>query len=276
MVGPETRPTPDRSAGAHGTGARATNAPSGPPGTGVLRTGTSGFAYRGWVPRFYPPALRAEGFLAHYASRLRAVELNNTFYRQPTERAVATWLGATDSEFRFAVKAQRGGSYRAWIAAATDAPPLDWLVTPYRAFRDRLGAVLFRVPGEIERDDDRLARLLDAWPAELPVVMEFQHPSWEVDEVLASLRGAGAAWCVTELDEHAAPPSIHVTGDRLYLRLRRSEYRPAEITAWAERLVPFLESGLDAYAFFRHDEIGRGAESAIELASQVATRLGRA
>jgi hypothetical protein len=37
-------------------------------------------------------------------------------------------------------------------------------------------------------------------------------------------------------------------------------------------LVPFLDSGLDAYAFFRHDEVGRGAELALALDAAVTAR----
>ena len=51
---------------------------------GRLYAGTSGFAYPGWAPRFYPPSLRGPSLLPHYASRLPAVELNNTFYARPT------------------------------------------------------------------------------------------------------------------------------------------------------------------------------------------------
>ena len=43
------------------------------------------------------------------------------------------------------------------------------------AFGERLGSVLFRVPENIHRDDLKLASLLDAWPADLPVAVEFQH-----------------------------------------------------------------------------------------------------
>lgn len=240
---------------------------------GRLRVGTSGFAYPAWAPRFYPEGLRSEGLLRHYGSRLGAVELNNTFYQQPTDAKVGAWVDAVPPDFRFAVKAQRGGSFRAWQAAAEIEPSVEWLTAPYRWFGERLGAVLYRVPGELQRDDNRLLRLLAAWPKELPLVAEFQHRSWEVDEVLGALRDAGATWCVTELDEAPAAPSVHVTGDRLYLRLRRHDYDEAGIAAWADRLVPFLESGLDAFAFFRHDEVGRGPELALELEAAVAGRL---
>ena len=80
---------------------------------GRLSVGTSGFAYPGWSPRFYPAGLRADGFLAHYASHLGAVELNNTYYQSPKPDKIDLWLAATPDTFRFAVKAQRGGSFRA-------------------------------------------------------------------------------------------------------------------------------------------------------------------
>jgi uncharacterized protein YecE (DUF72 family) len=204
---------------------------------GRLRAGTSGFAYPAWAPRFYPEGLRGDGLLRHYGTRLGAVELNNTFYQQPSEAKVRAWTEAVPLDFRFAVKAQRGGTFRAWQAAAGGRPSLDWLTGPYRAFGERLGAVLYRVSGELEREDDRLARLLAAWPGDLPLVVEFQHPSWEVDEVLGVLRDAGAAWCVTELDDADGVPSIHVTGDRLYLRLRRHDYDEAGISAGADRIT---------------------------------------
>lgn len=187
------------------------------------------------------------------------------------------WLRAVPESFRFVVKAQRGGSFRAWQAAATGTPPLDWLTGPYRRFGAALGAVLLRIPESVrragERDDERLGRLLAAWPRDLPLAMEFQDASWEVDEVLGALRQAGAAWVVTELDGLERPPSIHVTGGFLYLRLRCEAYDPAGVDAWADRLVPFLESGLDAFAFFRHDVVGRGPEFALALETAVAARV---
>ena len=238
---------------------------------GRLRVGTSGFAYAGWTPRFYPIGLPPARRLEFYADRLTAVELNNTFYRQPSPAAVASWLTATPPDFRFSIKAQRGGSFRALqVDPATSVP---WLTGPYRAFGERLGTVLFRVPQNVQRDDARLAALLDTWPRDLPLTMEFQEPSWHVDETFEALSRAGAALCTTELPEDAAPPTIRRTGPFLYLRLRRHDYEPAELAAWADRLEPFLSAGDDAFVFFRHDEAGRGPELAQALVEAVAVRL---
>jgi uncharacterized protein YecE (DUF72 family) len=237
---------------------------------GTVFVGTSGFAYPGWSPRFYPPGLRADGLLAHYATRLTACELNNTYYQQPTAAKVDAWLAATPPEFRFAVKAQRGGSYRSLFVDPVASVP--WLTEPLRRFGSRLGTVLFRVPDTARRDDARLAALLAVWPDDLPLTVEFQDPSWHVDEVFAALRESGAALCTTELPEDEVPPTIRRTGAFLYLRLRRHDYDQDELAAWARRLQPFTADGLDVFVFFRHDDVGRGAELATAFRSLVADR----
>jgi len=238
---------------------------------GRLYVGTSGFAYPAWAPKFYPPGTRGEELLRRYAGRLPSCELNNTFYQQPTEAKIRTWLAATPPDFRFAVKAQRGGSIRSLVADASAS--IAWLTPPYRFFGERLGSVLFRIPGDIARDDDRLGQFLHAWPRDLPLTVECQDPSWHVDEVLELLQAAGAAWCITELDESAEPPPVHVTGRHLYLRLRRSAYEPEELAVWAARLVPFLDAGHDAFVYFRHDEDGESALRALELRTLVEGQL---
>ena len=237
--------------------------------SGRLYVGTSGFAYPDWAPRFYPAARPAE-LLRLYAARLPAVELNNTFYQQPKPERVAGWLAQVPHDFRFVVKAQRGGSLRALGAAAQQT--IGWLTDPYRLFGERLGAVLLRVPANVARDDGRLAALLGAWPTELPLAVELQHASWHDDEVRARLTEHAAALCATDTDE-APPPDLHLSGPFLYLRLRRAAYAAADLEAWATRLLPFLEDGRDAYVFLRHDATGEAALRAVWLREFVAQRL---
>lgn len=239
--------------------------------TGSFRAGTSGFAYPGWIPRFYPPGTKGDGLLRSYAARLGSVELNNTFYQQPTAAKVAAWLAATPDDFRFSVKAQRGGSFRAF--GAGPEPGLPWLTGPYRAFGERLGTVLFRVPDNVRRDDARLAALLAAWPRDVPLTLELVDPSWGDDETIAALAAVGAVLCTTEQPDDPEPPTLRRTGPFLYLRLRRHDYTPAELGAWADRVEPFLSAGDDVYVYFRHDEVGRGAELALELSALVDARL---
>jgi uncharacterized protein YecE (DUF72 family) len=283
-------------------GPRLTDRPA-----GRLYVGTSGFAYPDWVPRFYPAGTRPAGYLAAYAARLPAVELNATFRRRPTPSAIAGWLRATPPEFRFVTKAQRGSTMRALWGPPDES--ISWLTEPLPAFGDRLGAVLFRVDAVVRRDgpwvegdtslaDSRLVAFLAAWPKSIPLVLEFQDRSWHVDETFAALRAAGATLCATDLppegDEGAKPdagsgadlgaavgpeaadgpepPFIRKTGAFLYLRLRRHDYDAAALDAWAARIEPFVAAGDDVYVFFRHDPVGRAGELALELLDRFAAR----
>ncbi|HYC07466.1 MAG TPA: DUF72 domain-containing protein [Candidatus Binatia bacterium] len=238
---------------------------------GRLLVGTSGYAYADWAPRFYPPGTRSADLLRSYAERLPACELNNTFYQQPKSDRIRAWLAATPQDFRFVVKAQRGGSMAA--LAADPVGTLAWLLRPYREFGERLGSVLFRIPANVRRDDTRLAGLLAAWPADVPLTVEAQDPSWAVDETFDALRRAGAAWCATDLDEGDEPP-IRLIAPWLYLRLRRTSYDDAALDTWADRLEPFLAAGQDAFVFFRHDADGKSAVNAVKLADRIRARLG--
>jgi uncharacterized protein YecE (DUF72 family) len=231
---------------------------------GRLYTGTSGFAYADWAPRFYPAGTRGARLLPEYAARLNSVELNNTFYRHPRQAQVESWLSAAPADFRFSVIAQRGGSLRS-LRQDTEGT-LAWLTAPYRLFQDRLRTVLLRIPDRMQRDDDALARLLEGWPVDLPLAVELRHPSWEDDGVHGLLRSHGAVLSTTDLDGMPGPPDVRRTGSFLYLRLRRSSYSDAALEAWAARLAPFLEDGIDALVFFRHDATGESALRAERLA----------
>lgn len=233
------------------------------PVRGTLYAGTSGFAYGAWIPRFYPVGTRASGLLPAYATSLNAVELNNTFYRQPTAAAIAGWLAATPSDFRFVVKAQRGAAWRALRADAGEA--VSWLVAAYRPFGERLRCVLLRVDDATARDDAALDRFLEAWPPELPLALELRHPSWEDDAVIDRLRQRDAALVVTDADELPEPPVLRRTGPLLYVRLRRTTYSSAELAAWAARFDVFLDDGVDVCVFLRHDADGSSALAAASL-----------
>jgi uncharacterized protein YecE (DUF72 family) len=228
----------------------------------ILYTGTSGFAYPDWAPLFYQAGTRSTDLLSAYAARLPAVELNNTFYRQPRPDHVTAWLAATPADFRFVVKAQRGGSIRAFGSEAAET--VAWLTAPYRLFGERLGGVLYRMPESVHRNDTRLRLLLDAWPADMPLVLEFQHPSWHVDEVYELLQAHGATLCATDLDE-GDPPDLRLTGRSIYLRLRRITYSDSDLADWAARLSAFLQAGTDCFVFLRHDADGTSALRAARL-----------
>src|SRR5437870_9424206 len=74
---------------------------------GRARVGCSGWNYPHWREILYPRGLPASRWLERYAEEFATVEVNATFYRLPTRKAVAGWASATPDGFVFAVKASR-------------------------------------------------------------------------------------------------------------------------------------------------------------------------
>ena len=73
----------------------------------LIHIGTSGWHYEHWKGPFYPEGLSKQAFLDYYADQFHTVEINNSFYRLPSERALIRWRDAVPPGFVFAVKASR-------------------------------------------------------------------------------------------------------------------------------------------------------------------------
>src|SRR5450432_3320817 len=118
-----------------------------------LLAGTSGFAYPAWKPAFYPQKLAAANFLAHYATRLNAVEINYTFRRLPSVATLEKWVAATPDGFVFAMKANMRITHllklrNAEVATESFLKAID----PLRTTK-RLGPILFQLGPTFKRDD---------------------------------------------------------------------------------------------------------------------------
>lgn len=74
------------------------------PLVGRFRVGTSGWHYRHWRGGFYPPDLDPAEWLRFYAGHFDTVELNNSFYRLPTDASWQLWRATVPAGVGYAVK----------------------------------------------------------------------------------------------------------------------------------------------------------------------------
>jgi uncharacterized protein YecE (DUF72 family) len=204
---------------------------------GTLRVGASGFSFASWRPGFYPAGTKPADFLAFYSKHLQTVEINNSFYKLPTEATFAKWAQTVPDGFRFSVKAQRAVSV---FGRVDFVPDLNARV---RALGDRLGPIVVRFADGKERDDDFVGALLDALDDDLEVALDFRDPSWDGIEPLLEPRGAVR---VNQLDAPGA-------GFR-YLRMRDPPYDDAQLAETARTVERLLADGLDVYCYFRHED----------------------
>ena len=73
----------------------------------MVYIGTSGWQYRHWRLSFYSKGVAQARWLEFYADRFQTVELNNSFYRLPSEASFTDWRRRTPDDFVFAVKMSR-------------------------------------------------------------------------------------------------------------------------------------------------------------------------
>jgi len=232
-----------------------------------LYSGSSGFSFPEWKGSFYPAGLAQGRFLSFYGERLDAVEMNNSFYRMPKPEILARWAGEVPEHFRFAIKAPAHISHRARPAAAAGAMAELWKVA--QALGERLGPVLFQLPPTLAIDLDRLRGFLALVPRGMRAAFELRHESWSDPAVHAALREAGCALCISDLPERGEPPLVATAGFG-YLRLRRTRYSKARLTAWAERMGA---AGWDeCYVFFKHED----SAAAPRLARRMVAAMGEA
>ncbi len=224
--------------------------------------GTSGFSYREWKGSFYPEDLPATGMLGYYASRLPAVEINNTFYRMPRAELLQSWAEQVPDGFSFALKASQQITHRKRLKEAEEA--VGYFFQVATTLGDRLGPALFQLPPNLKKDLPRLSDFLAALPPASRSAFEFRHESWFDDEVFAALRSAGAALCWAE-DEDLSTPRVATAGWG-YLRLRRPDYTDADVVSWADRIRE--ETWSDAYVFFKHEDEGTGPRLAERMREQ--------
>jgi len=225
-----------------------------------LWVGTSGYSYKAWLGNFYPERLAPKEMLRFYASRLPAVEINNTFYRLPKESVLLSWAEQAPAEFRFVLKApQRITHVKRLKEAETE---LEYLFRVGKALGSNAGAVLFQLPPSLRKDIDRLKSFLSLLPDDGSVALEFRHPSWFDDEVFAGLRARNCALCAAETDENESS-SLTATATWGYVRLRRSAYSRDDLLRWKEKI--FSQQWDHAYIFFKHEDEGIGPKLAAEF-----------
>ena len=229
-----------------------------------LHIGCSGWNYADWRGRFYAPNEPQRLWLERYAERFDTVEVNATFYRLPNRDAVARWVTQTPERFTFTVKVSR---YLTHIKRLTDlgtglarfAERIEPLVE-----HGRLGPLLWQLPENFHRDDDRLSRWLrvigDGRPAALlgsRHAIEFRHPSWFADPVLEALREHGVALVIG--DHPARPFQLQLpTASWMFVRFhygargRGGNYSATELADWAERFRRWGRRH-EIYAYFNND-----------------------
>lgn len=229
--------------------------------------GTSGWHYPHWVERFYPAELPKDEWLAWYAQRLPAVEINASFYQSLTLEQVEHWRAAVPIDFTFAVKAPRYITHLRKLRDCGDA--LARFLAPLAGFGHQLGPLLFQLPPRWRRNATRLAAFLKLLPGDHRCAFEFRDPDWHHPEIYELLEEHGAAFCIFDLAGETSP--LACTADFVYVRLHgpagayAGRYSAAALKRWATHIAAWQRQHKDVYLYFNNDQAGYAVKNTLYL-----------
>ena len=217
--------------------------------------GTSGWHYEHWRRLFYPEKLQKPKWLEFYTSQFNTVEINNSFYRLPSENDFNAWLNASPPDFTFAIKVNRFITHIKRLKNTADS--MNRFIDRVRILDNKLGPLLYQLPPNMHRNNDVLESFLAALPEGLRHVFEFRHESWINEGVFKLLRRYNAGFCVFNMPSLTCP--LIATADFAYIRFHGSTglycsyYSNKELANWAKKISDLAKNLETTYIYFNND-----------------------
>jgi uncharacterized protein YecE (DUF72 family) len=231
--------------------------------------GCSGWHYEHWRGLHYPKELPKPKWLSFYARQFDTVELNNSFYRLPSEKAFNTWQESTPDDFVFAVKVSRFITHVKRLKSLGSA--VENFLSRADLLKEKLGPLLYQLPPSMGRNDEVLKNFLSTLPSKYQHVIEFRHESWIDEAVFDILRRHNVGLCVFDMPGFGCP--LVATSHFAYVRLHGSEglysssYSDEELAQWAQRIARLSHDVRVSYIYFNNDAEAFAIENAMTLRS---------
>jgi uncharacterized protein YecE (DUF72 family) len=297
-----------------------------------VRVGTAGWTDRTLTASgvFYPrEAKTPEDRLRYYASRFSMVEADMGFYAIPDRQLTERWIERTPADFVFNMKAHALMTGHATEIARLPRPirdaipathtgprvyakdlPIELRDEVWRLFRDaatplheagKLGAILLQFAPWIRpaRHTPAMLRRVRQQLGDLPIAIEFRHPSWLVpklrERLWDQLRDHGMTYVVADTPPGTATslpivPAV-TTPELAIVRLhgRRSElwgareatvaekyrylYDRAELEDWLTLILELAEEVERVHVVFNNCYANYGTTNALEMAELIRAQV---
>jgi len=252
----------------------------------MVYVGTSGYSYEDWVGPVYAPGTDRREMLAQYVTKFTTVELNFTYYRQPSARTIAAIVRKLPEGFRLFAKANSETTHRLDREAA--GPFKDGMEPAREA--GVLAGVLAQFPYSFKNDEAGRAylRQLAEDFAGYHVVVEFRNRGWSKISTLELLRELGVGLCCVDEppDMGLMPPVAEATTDTAYVRFHSRDkskwygasakerynylYSKDELAEWTPKVQKLDDLADAVYVFFNNCHAGHAAVNAGQFRDMLA------
>jgi len=262
-----------------------------------IRIGTCAWSYDDWRGTFYPEHLASNQWLAFYARRFAAVEIDSTFYGVPKPHVLGHWLDETPPEFSFTCKLSREITHERHLRDCGEL--MDEFLRGIAPLHSRLGCVLAQLPASFTpaKHEAGLRAFVADLPRDFRFAFEFRNAEWHLPRIVRLLEEHGVCWVwndLTSVEEQnrAAFEFLPQTTDFLYLRLmgdfatrhnsdgnRAHHYktllwpRTSSLESWAMKIKKHSAEAAPIFAFLSNHFEGHAPLSAKRLASRLGIEI---
>ena len=196
---------------------------------GNLRIGPAGWSYRDWdgyvYPTPHPKGFHEAAFLSQFFD---TIEINTSFYQPLRPDHAELWLKRVAANPTFVFTAKLWQKFTHDPSATLEDERSVRAGFDVLRKTDKLGAVLAQFPFSFHRTPETIAYLIAviARFADLPLVVELRHSSWQTPDTFKLLRDRQVGFC--NIDQPIIGRSFEPTADATsqvgYVRLHGRRY----------------------------------------------------
>jgi len=234
--------------------------------------GCSGYHYDDWNKKFYPDHIPKNQWLEYYAKHFNTVEINNTFYKMPSDKVLKEWKNRTSENFKFTVKANRYFTHLKKLKIDQDfRNRLQSFIDIISQLEDQLGCILWQLPGNLRENIPKLEKFCNLLNKDICNVIEFRHKSWFNEKVYNVLKENRVSFCILSAPDQL-PEEVLATSDTVYLRFHGKDdwynyyYSEKELKDWQKRILN-IKNVNQFYAYFNNDQHAYAVDNAQTLNS---------
>jgi uncharacterized protein YecE (DUF72 family) len=241
-----------------------------------VHIGCSGFHYDHWREKFYPEDLAKTKWLEYYAGHFKTVEINNSFYRMPTEKTVKNWYSVTPEKFIFSVKGPQYITHRKKLSV--DEPMQSYLTQFQKIVSflgEKTGPILWQLPGYYNPNPQKFEIFCKLISKDFDHIFEFRNDKWFNNEIYNILQKYGLGLCIVSSPK--VQGVVKATSETAYIRLHgkgsmySDNYSDQDLVEWKNKLVKLDAKKL--FAYFDNDANAYAVYNAKTLAKMFGDNL---
>ncbi|PJJ66793.1 DUF72 domain-containing protein [Chryseobacterium geocarposphaerae] len=207
-----------------------------------LYIGCSGFYNNDWKGSLYPEDAKSKDFLSLYCQKFNCVEINSTFYRNPTAKTLLKWRNETPEDFKFFIKIPKIISHEKRLKdCKEDITAFCTHIQDH--LKEKLSGFLYQFPPSFKNTQENIDLILNNINLVCLNVIEFRHESWWNNEIFKILKDHNIIFSGVSFPGNLPEEIIINHPEILYYRLHgkpvlyKSEYSLEFLKDLAENIV---------------------------------------